>query len=471
MSSDTDCFFLEDLPENLTKERLKYHLQTKIPIQSVDIFNEQGKSKAKVTYLKKDISDIQILDDIDDSPIPGTNGKYKISYKLQTISVLRNDAQAKDFKEDEEIVYNLRYHEHILTQFIKRPGDDALKYIDTDTINKQRSVIQRLISKIGSNILSGSGIMNVSLPINIFDERSLLEVFAHQCRLAPYFLEKAGEVVDPVEKLKYATAFAISRIHLSCTQLKPFNPIWGETFQCKIGETKLYLEQSCHHPPIYHFLHLGKNFKSYGYQEPKASTGANSIYGRTFGYYMVEYKDGVKHLIYPCDLSMNGTLIGERTFAIVGKFYIVDEKNGYIAFIEMNPETRNTFTKLFTKKATFPDYFSGCITGLKQTTYNAKENTYTLKSNHTPLVKISGDWSIKCTFDDENDYWDYEKLKHYPLRRMSRTLQSDSTLREDCSYLKKKDEENAEKAKIEMEEIQRRDRKLRAEWKKKKEKI
>jgi hypothetical protein len=40
---------------------------------------------------------------------------------------------------------------------------------------------------------------------------------------------------------------------MSVTQLKPFNPIWGETFQAKIGDTKMYLEQTSHHPPIYHF--------------------------------------------------------------------------------------------------------------------------------------------------------------------------------------------------------------------------
>lgn len=469
MSSDTECFFLEDLPESVTKESLKKHLLTKIKIQNVELLKEDNKIKARVTYLKKDIPDIEVLDELDDSPITGTTAKYKISYKHESTasSVLRNDIKAKDFKEDEEIIYNLPYHEHVLTQFIKRPGDEALKYIDTETIEKQRSVIQRLISKIGSNILSGSGIMNVSLPINIFDERSLLEVFAHQCRLAPHFLEKAGETTNPIDKMKYVTAFAISRIHLSCTQLKPFNPIWGETFQCKIGDTKLYLEHSCHHPPIYHFLHLGQHFKSYGYQEPKASTGANSIYGKTLGFYMVEYKDGVKHLIYPCDLSMNGTLIGERTFAIVGKFYIVDEKNDYIAYIELNPETRSNFKKLFSKKKTFPDNFTGCITRLSQTTYNSKDNTFSLNSNHTPLVKISGDWSTNCLFDDE-EYWNIEKFKHYPLKRMSRTLQSDSTLRDDCYYLKKREEENAEKAKVEMEEIQRKDRKLRADWKKKK---
>ena len=185
-----------------------------------------------------------------------------------------------------------------------------MRFIDEETIANQRNVIKHFISKIGSNILSGSGIMNVSLPVNIFDQRSLLEVFAHQCRLSPIYLEKAGEAKDPIEKLKLATTFAISRIHFSVTQLKPFNPIWGETFQCKIGGTKLYLEQSCHHPPIYHFYHIGQHFKAYGYQQPEASTGANSVMAKTLGRYTVEYEDGTKHIIYPCDLIMNGTLVG-----------------------------------------------------------------------------------------------------------------------------------------------------------------
>ena len=45
--------------------------------------------------------------------------------------------------------------------------------------------------------------MNVSLPINIFDQRSLLEVFAHQCTVATYFLEKAGQEEDPLKKLNW----------------------------------------------------------------------------------------------------------------------------------------------------------------------------------------------------------------------------------------------------------------------------
>ena len=103
--------------------------------------------------------------------------------------------------------------------------------------------------------------MTISLPIHIFDERTLLEVFAFQNSLAPYFLEKAGLELNPVEKLKLTTAYAFTMLHLTVTQLKPFNPIWGETFQANIGTAKLYLEQTCHHPPRYHFnVNLKKNY-------------------------------------------------------------------------------------------------------------------------------------------------------------------------------------------------------------------
>lgn len=62
-----------------------------------------------------------------------------------------------------------------------------------------------------------------------------------------------GQTKSPLEKIKYSTAFAVTKFHLSGAQLKPFNPILGETFQCKINETFLYSEQTCHHPPIMNF--------------------------------------------------------------------------------------------------------------------------------------------------------------------------------------------------------------------------
>lgn len=109
------------------------------------------------------------------------------------------------------------------------------------------------LKKIGSNLFSGKSIMNISLPINLFDERSLLESFAHNHALAPYFLEKAGREEFDLERMKLTTTFALTTLHLKITMTKPFNPILGETFQARIGNTMMYLEQTSHHPPVYNF--------------------------------------------------------------------------------------------------------------------------------------------------------------------------------------------------------------------------
>jgi hypothetical protein len=75
-----------------------------------------------------------------------------------------------------KINYTIKYDEILLTNFIKSYGTEGIEYINQSAIKKQRGVITHLIKNIGSNILSGKSIMNVSLPINIFDPRSALEV-------------------------------------------------------------------------------------------------------------------------------------------------------------------------------------------------------------------------------------------------------------------------------------------------------
>jgi hypothetical protein len=73
------------------------------------------------------------------------------------------------------ITYNLNYENIILTDYIIRPGEKGIEFSNHDMIIKQRNIISYMIKKIGINLLTGKSVMNVSLPINIFDHRSLLE--------------------------------------------------------------------------------------------------------------------------------------------------------------------------------------------------------------------------------------------------------------------------------------------------------
>lgn len=50
--------------------------------------------------------------------------------------------------------------------------------------------------------------------------------------------------MDPAERLKLCLCFLVAGLHRGATQLKPFNPILGETYQgCYDDGTDVYCEQ------------------------------------------------------------------------------------------------------------------------------------------------------------------------------------------------------------------------------------
>ena len=46
-----------------------------------------------------------------------------------------------------------------------------------------------MLKKIGGNLLTGKSVLNISMPIDIFDTRSNLERFAQAFIYAPVYLE------------------------------------------------------------------------------------------------------------------------------------------------------------------------------------------------------------------------------------------------------------------------------------------
>lgn len=79
-------------------------------------------------------------------------------------------------KEDDLIEYEMAYDKLLMTEYRRELGSDGLIFTNTETIEKQRSVAGYLIKNIGLNLIKGKSIMNVSLPINIFDTRTILEL-------------------------------------------------------------------------------------------------------------------------------------------------------------------------------------------------------------------------------------------------------------------------------------------------------
>lgn len=140
----------------------------------------------------------------------------------------------------------------------------ALIVIDEELINKQKKVVGHLIKQMSLNLLQGKSLMNISFPVQVFEPRSVLMRIAGTFGYAPNFLSKAAKTIDVLTQFKFVIAFLISSLHLNISQKKPFNPILGETFQGYIGQSPIFLEQICHHPPIsYFYVSFFKNFDRY----------------------------------------------------------------------------------------------------------------------------------------------------------------------------------------------------------------
>jgi hypothetical protein len=79
-------------------------------------------------------------------------------------------------KEDDIIEYTREYDKILLNEYERKLGSDEIVFLNQEVIDKQRAVAGYLIKNIGLNLIKGKSIMNISLPINIFDTRSILEL-------------------------------------------------------------------------------------------------------------------------------------------------------------------------------------------------------------------------------------------------------------------------------------------------------
>ena len=213
-------------------------------------------------------------------------------------------------------------------------GDhSSLIYLNEETVRNQRGVLLYLAKKIGVNLLTGKSIMNVSLPIKIFESRSHLEKLASEFLFLPFYLEKAMSTKDPLERIKAMATWYIISIQLEPQMMKPFNPILGETFQSMIGGYDIACEQISHHPPV-------SAFQIWNSQDPntpivngkfefEANTGFSKITGLKRGEIDINFPDTSDRITFtefPV-AEIHGVMKGTRTYDYVRTLKASDEGN------------------------------------------------------------------------------------------------------------------------------------------------
>jgi hypothetical protein len=248
---------------------------------------------------------------------------------------------------------------------------ESLVYRDAETISKKKKAVVQLIKALGSNILQGKSLMNISMSVSIFDKCTVFQRTASNFVYTPIFLEKIYAIDDVVEKMKNAVSYYIAGLHLNLTQKKLFNPIWGETYQGRIGEDlDVYCEQISHHPAI-SFIYLDSpHYSASAKDDYTFKVYPNSASLKCTGYRKIMMKDKDKDkttyiIRYPW-VESKGFMFGLPVFTYNEDIIVEDITHELYAMVRLNAGKKTFTEELFKKSDERSDFFKGLITKNKE---------------------------------------------------------------------------------------------------------
>ena len=447
--------FLKDNYSSVTSEII---LKNELPYKIFLTFQNENQCDSFISQYNQKFYD----DNID----------YKLIIEHYDNNKKPSDIQNEIKKEEEKkvpYIFDFPYEDEWRIDYVAQPGKSGLLYKNEEAKKKIYKTVKYLVSKFGKNLMQGKSILNVSFPVFIFDKRTLHQAFCHEHRLAPYALSRAAVTKNTLEKLKWVTVHLMSFIHMTTTQIKPFNPLLGETFQCRIGNLKIYLEHTANHPITANFYGIDddKTYEMFGYQITDANVNVNTVSATRLGYYFIRFfNDNSFYRIRIPDCVVKGLTMGDRLLNYEGKALVLDINNKLCSFIELNPGQKKGFLKgLFSKKKTeFPDFFQGEIVNTNYVTVDEKSSNHVLSNGYQSLCHISGEWTNCICFDDI-EYWNQNDDKYLTMFHDENLLMpSDGSLRTDLLCFQKGKEDVSQKEKERLEGRQREDRKLRSNY-------
>ena len=382
---------------------------------------------------------------------------------------------------------NLSY-EQLITKFTENymegyviKDKEGVFSTNKDIVKKQAGLFKEIVNQFAKGILKG-GAIGLSLPIRIFEPRTMLERITDWFAFAPVLLKKAGACGDKVEAFKQVISFSLSALFRSSQQLKPFNPMLGETYQAFWEDgSQIYLEHTCHNPPISHFyvkdssgLYTLSGYFDMGVEGMIKSMLTNSMVlvpkGRV-RIYLPETKQTIDYQ-FP-KITIGGVIFGQRYVVFSGHMKFEDRANGLKCVIKMNKLTRDSKGKRV--HDIYGEIFKFDFSKVQNEPFYEEERPkYPYPKDKSLVVsKITGSWLEKVVFDGK-EYWNIKESQAPQIYPVKESLPSDCRYREDKIWLKlawdnldyeKLYEEYAQNWKLALEAQQRYEREMRAKVK------
>lgn len=325
----------------------------------------------------------------------------------------------------------------------------------------ERSISFGLLKKFTMKIFS-MDFSRFSFPVGYSEPRSFLErttdLFSF---LATNYIEKAVNSGSDDTRLLYITMGVVAGFQLYMQSKKPWNPVLGETYY---GEwpngVKIYGEQISHHPPVSAFQILGNGWRCSAKCNFKILAGIREVDIVQAGTFVLEVdSDNGEPTIYEWvfpTIAVYGILKGERLVRVLGPAIIKDNTNDLTCKLDLWPS--NDKKKGITN-AKHSTVYGGIFPTSKFTLPNGnldeKKIQYDLIVTGDFLNTVSANGEV--IFNIRND------LAHRPKNASddSKLLPSDCRYRFDRALLIQERVDDSDAVKIMIEEMQRREEKLR----------
>ena len=345
----------------------------------------------------------------------------------------------------------------------------VLKLTDPEILKNQKGLIPEVLQSLFKSIAEGRGVVGVSLPIRVFEPRSLIERLCDVWSYVPTYLLQATQINDPIERIKKVITMLIAALHLNAKQTKPFNPILGETYQAYFPEhgITIDIEHTSHHPPIANFLIKHEDFQMWGQFEFIAKLEGftkNVITMLQEGATYIQFKDGQKLTCYCPYLYLEGMMHGDRTAKFIGVLKVIDEANKVKAVVKFG---EGGDIETLPKKRV--DVFHGKLYKYKPqevtkaTKKSAKNEDLKFGDMESPICDIYGSMLEYLKMGNE-ETWNVHRDRPTQVIPVENPLPSDSRFREDLIWVKRGNKKYGQEWKLILEVRQRYEKKLRLDY-------
>ncbi|KER22356.1 hypothetical protein T265_09527 [Opisthorchis viverrini] len=183
----------------------------------------------------------------------------------------------------------------------------------------------------------GKDLTKVSMPVSLNEPISFLQRIAEYMEYSE-LLTQAAQQTDPVRRMEYVCAFAVSATSSNCNRIgKPFNPLLGETYELQHNGFVFVAEQVSHHPPITAFHVESEHYRMWASIQFKLRFWGKSIEVQPKGTVTLELrKFGEIYTWQNPNLIVHNVLVGKMWIEHVGQLNVTNHKTGILAQLEFS---------------------------------------------------------------------------------------------------------------------------------------